>query len=124
MSRSKLCTGCVRRTTDPDSVPDLDTGPDPNPNPGCIAFFQIRSAAELGVTVSGSVEVDFPKVMQRLRRLRAQISPNDSAERFAKLGVDVFLVRFPINLDAHVGGGGKIKRGGRKGGRERGIGGS
>ncbi len=36
--------------------------------------------------------MDFGKVMARLRRLRADISPADSADRFAKLlGVDVFL---------------------------------
>lgn len=33
-----------------------------------------------------------PKVMERLRRLRADISYNDSAHRFSKeLGVDVFI---------------------------------
>jgi pyruvate/2-oxoglutarate dehydrogenase complex dihydrolipoamide dehydrogenase (E3) component len=37
----------------------------------------------------GSVEVDFPAVMERMRRLRAGIAPNDGVERFAKLGVDV-----------------------------------
>jgi len=40
---------------------------------------------------AGNVEVDFPAVMERMRRLRAQISPNDSAARFRDLGVDVFL---------------------------------
>jgi pyruvate/2-oxoglutarate dehydrogenase complex dihydrolipoamide dehydrogenase (E3) component len=29
--------------------------------------------------------------MERMRKLRADLSPNDSAQRFAKLGVDVFL---------------------------------
>ena len=33
----------------------------------------------------------FAAVMQRMRRLRAQISHHDSAQRFAGLGVDVFL---------------------------------
>jgi pyruvate/2-oxoglutarate dehydrogenase complex dihydrolipoamide dehydrogenase (E3) component len=33
---------------------------------------------------------DFGKVMERMRRLRAQISQNDSAERYASLGCDVF----------------------------------
>ncbi len=33
----------------------------------------------------------FAGVMQRMRRLRAQISHHDSAQRFASLGVDVFL---------------------------------
>lgn len=34
--------------------------------------------------------IDFTAVMQRVRRLRAQISPADSASRLAQLGVDVF----------------------------------
>jgi pyruvate/2-oxoglutarate dehydrogenase complex dihydrolipoamide dehydrogenase (E3) component len=49
------------------------------------------SAAEFGVTIRSDVEVDFGAVMARMRRLRAQISRHDSAERFQKLGVDVFL---------------------------------
>src|SRR5207244_3462729 len=36
-------------------------------------------------------QVDCPSVMERMRKLRADISPHDSAQRFAKLGVDVFL---------------------------------
>lgn len=52
-----------------------------------------RNAAEFGVN-TGDVTVDFPKVMERLRRLRAGISPIDSAERFSKeLGVDVYMGR-------------------------------
>ncbi|MEM7010229.1 MAG: FAD-containing oxidoreductase [Verrucomicrobiota bacterium] len=54
---------------------------------------QARRASEFGVN-TGEVTVDFPKVMERLRRLRAGISPVDSAERFSKeLGVDVFIGR-------------------------------
>ncbi len=49
-----------------------------------------RRAGELGVRV-GSVEVDFPAVMERMRRLRAGIAPNDGVERFTRLGVDVYL---------------------------------
>ena len=37
------------------------------------------------------MEVDFPAVMERMRRLRAEISPHDSAARFRDLGVDVYL---------------------------------
>ena len=36
-------------------------------------------------------QVDFGKVMERMRRLRADISPHDAAKRFSELGVDVFL---------------------------------
>ncbi len=34
---------------------------------------------------------DFGKAMERMRRLRADISPHDSVERFQGLGIDVFL---------------------------------
>jgi pyruvate/2-oxoglutarate dehydrogenase complex dihydrolipoamide dehydrogenase (E3) component len=49
-----------------------------------------RRAGELGVRV-GSVEVDFPAVMARMRRLRAGLAPNDGVERFTRLGVDVYI---------------------------------
>jgi pyruvate/2-oxoglutarate dehydrogenase complex dihydrolipoamide dehydrogenase (E3) component len=50
-----------------------------------------RSGEPWGVRVGGPVEVDFPAVMERMRRLRADIAPADSAPRFQGLGVDVFL---------------------------------
>ena len=46
----------------------------------------VRRAGEFGVAVPDGVQVDFATAMQRMRRLRARISPNDSAERFRKLG--------------------------------------
>lgn len=49
-----------------------------------------RHSAEFGVRGTDAINVDFAAVMERMRRLRAQISPNDSAERFRKLGIDVF----------------------------------
>jgi pyruvate/2-oxoglutarate dehydrogenase complex dihydrolipoamide dehydrogenase (E3) component len=70
-------------------------------NVGCIpSKCMIRSSrvvAEMleakayGIHPSNNIEVDFANVMQRMRRIRAEISPHDSAERFKKLGVDVFL---------------------------------
>ena len=51
---------------------------------------RIKHSADYGVAVAGSATVDFSEVMQRMRRLRATISPNDSAQRFKDLGVDVF----------------------------------
>jgi pyruvate/2-oxoglutarate dehydrogenase complex dihydrolipoamide dehydrogenase (E3) component len=51
----------------------------------------VRTAGEYGVRVPGPVEVDFADVMRRMRRLRAGISHHDAAERFRRLGVDVFL---------------------------------
>ena len=49
-----------------------------------------RTAARFGVRVTEGIEVDFPAVMERMRRLRSGISAHDSAERFGELGVDVF----------------------------------
>lgn len=52
----------------------------------------IRDADRFGVRVRGDVEVDFPAVMERMRRLRAGMSYHDSVHRFQQeLGVDVFL---------------------------------
>ncbi len=51
----------------------------------------VRDAHDFGVEVPDCVNVDFAKVMERMRRLRAQISPADSAERFTEKGVEVFL---------------------------------
>jgi mercury(II) reductase len=51
---------------------------------------EIRNAHKYGVT-AGEPEVDFAAVMERMRKLRAGISHNDSASRFQNLGVDVFL---------------------------------
>lgn len=50
----------------------------------------VRNAGEFGVNITGDVSVDFPLVMKRMRRLRAQISRNDAAARFRDLGVDVY----------------------------------
>lgn len=50
----------------------------------------VRHARQFGVNVLGEAAVDFSAVMERMRRLRARISPNDSAARFRDLGVDVY----------------------------------
>ncbi len=51
----------------------------------------VRDAKPFGINVPDGMTVDFAKAMQRMRKLRADISPNDSAKRFTDLGVDVFL---------------------------------
>ncbi|HUA33804.1 MAG TPA: mercuric reductase [Candidatus Binataceae bacterium] len=51
---------------------------------------ELRRAAELGIEVPAGVKVDFPAIMNRMRKLRAELSPADSAERFRGLGADVF----------------------------------
>ncbi|MHC4713234.1 MAG: mercuric reductase [Planctomycetota bacterium] len=51
---------------------------------------EISRAGEYGLQVKGGCDVDFPAVMERMRRLRSRISVHDSAERFRGLGVEVF----------------------------------
>lgn len=71
-------------------------------NVGCVPSKAIIASAHTasevyraftkGIEVdSGSVHVHFDMVMERMRKLRADISPHDSVERFSSLGVDVFL---------------------------------
>ncbi len=51
----------------------------------------VRLGPELSVRVPTGTQVDFPGVMERMRRLRARISHHDSVDRFQQFGVDVFL---------------------------------
>lgn len=52
---------------------------------------ELKKLSSFGVEV-GEVKINFEKIMERMRRLRAQISPNDSVSRFQKeLGIDVYL---------------------------------
>jgi pyruvate/2-oxoglutarate dehydrogenase complex dihydrolipoamide dehydrogenase (E3) component len=69
-------------------------------NVGCVPSKALISASRIAAQAragdrygvhSGSVSVDFAEVMRRMRRLRAQLSVADSAERFKGLGVDVYL---------------------------------
>ena len=80
-------------------------------NVGCVPSKCIirssRIAAEMhhaeayGVIPPASVVVDFAAVMERMRRLRAEISPADSALRLQSLGVDVFFGEGQF-VDAHT----------------------
>ncbi len=85
-------------------------------NVGCVpskgvlrasrAAAAVRDAASYGVRVEGPVDVDFAAAMERMRRLRAGISHNDSAHRLAKLGIDVFfgVARFVADDAVEVAG--------------------
>src|SRR5262249_33483445 len=55
------------------------------------AAYDARESGAYGVRFNDTPETDFAVAMKRMRRLRAQISPNDSAERCKKLGVEVHL---------------------------------
>jgi pyruvate/2-oxoglutarate dehydrogenase complex dihydrolipoamide dehydrogenase (E3) component len=85
-------------------------------NVGCVpskamiraarAWADVRHADEFGIHIAGAVKYDFAAVMTRMRKLRARISPMDSAKRFKKLGVDVVLgeARFIGANTIEVGG--------------------
>lgn len=69
-------------------------------NVGCVpskclirssrAVADIRDSEVFGVKVD-RFAIEFDRAMQRMRKIRSDISHNDSAARFQKLGVDVFL---------------------------------
>ncbi len=67
---------------------------------------EMRNAAKFGLSPSEVGAVDFPKVMERLRRIRAEISDNDSASRYTEKGVDVFIgeAKFTGRNTVEVGG--------------------
>ena len=85
-------------------------------NVGCVpskclirssrAAADMRATAELGVHTAGDPQIDFAAIMERMRRLRAGISRQDSAQRFRDLGVDVFLgeARFSGRDTIEIGG--------------------
>ena len=70
-------------------------------NVGCVpskgviraarAWADLRRAEEFGLHIPPGVKYDFGAAMARMRKLRARISHNDSAHRYSKLGVDVFI---------------------------------
>jgi pyruvate/2-oxoglutarate dehydrogenase complex dihydrolipoamide dehydrogenase (E3) component len=70
-------------------------------NVGCVpskcmirssrAAADLRDANQFGIRIPEGMEVNFPVVMKRMRRLRARISAHDSVRRFKDLGIDVFL---------------------------------
>jgi pyruvate/2-oxoglutarate dehydrogenase complex dihydrolipoamide dehydrogenase (E3) component len=71
-----------------------------------VAHTVKRKAQKFGIKV-GSVEIDFPQVMERMRKIRAEISENDSVERFHKfIGIDTYLgdAKFVGNNQVEVNG--------------------
>jgi pyruvate/2-oxoglutarate dehydrogenase complex dihydrolipoamide dehydrogenase (E3) component len=71
---------------------------------------EMRKANAFGIQVPECIEVDFPAVMQRMRRLRASISPHDSVERFSSLGIDIFLGNGHFSSDNTIRVGDRILR--------------
>ncbi len=70
-------------------------------NVGCVpskavlragrAFSSVREISHFGIEIEGRIEVRFDRVMERVRRIRADISHHDSAHRLSGLGIDVFI---------------------------------
>ena len=71
-------------------------------NVGCVpskgvirpsrALYDTRNSGEFGVLGGEKIDFDFGVAMERMRRLRADISHHDSAKRFRdELGVDVYI---------------------------------
>ncbi len=85
------------------------------PSKGLIAAGRaaqsVRGNKEMGVHTASDPTLDFPTAINRMRRLRADISPNDSYERFTSLGVDVY------QGDAEFLGGDKVQITGESGDR-------
>ena len=70
-------------------------------NVGCVpskavirasrAWADVRRAEAFGAYLPAGVKYDVAAVMARMRRLRARLSPTDSAHRYKSLGVDVYI---------------------------------
>ena len=73
---------------------------------GARAAASVGESEQFGVRVPAGVTINFGQVMERMRRLRAEISPHDSAARCRELGVDVFLgqAKFASPDTIEVGG--------------------
>ncbi len=88
-------------------------------NVGCVpskgviraarAWADVKRAEEFGVHIPAGAKFDFAAAMARMRKLRARISHTDSAHRYKKLGVDVYIGsgRFTgpdtITVEGHAG---------------------
>ncbi len=71
------------------------------------AVYDLRLAREFGVELSGEPQIDFAAAMERMRKLRSQISFNDAAVRMKeKYNVEVFLgdARFVSPSEIEVDG--------------------
>lgn len=71
-------------------------------NVGCVpskgiiraarALEAVRETSQFGIHLAGEVNFDFPAAMERMRRIRSEISRHDSAARYRdEFGIDVYL---------------------------------
>ena len=68
---------------------------------------EVGRAKNLGINIS-EPSVDFSRVMERMRKVRSQISVHDSVQRFQSLGIDVFLGTACFFKDKEIAVGEKI----------------
>ena len=71
------------------------------------AIHEARQGGQFGIAGTAGLAVDFDRAMERMREIRAEISPHDSARRYRdELGVDVFFGtgRFTAPDSAEVAG--------------------
>jgi pyruvate/2-oxoglutarate dehydrogenase complex dihydrolipoamide dehydrogenase (E3) component len=85
-------------------------------NNGCIPskaiirtsrlYREMRDAEHFGGRVPSGIAVDFPAVMERVRRIRARLSARDPVERLTAMGIDVYFgeARFAGPDSVTVGG--------------------
>lgn len=75
----------------------------------CNVVHSAKTASKFGVEIQGEIKVDFPAIMKRMRQIRADISDNDSAQRFSKnMGVDLYLGHAKFTGDHTVEINGKV----------------
>lgn len=86
-------------------------------NEGCIPskailrtsrlYREMRDAEQFGGQVPSGIVVDFPAVMERMRRIRARLRERVSAESLARMGIDVHFgdARFESRDSVRVGDG-------------------
>ena len=58
-----------------------------------VAYDSIIRGKEFGIEIDGTIKINFEKVMERVRKIRSEISSHDACERFSKV----------YNMDVYIG---------------------
>ena len=81
----------------------------------------MRDAELFGGQVPSGITVDFPAVMERVRRVRARLTERVSAERLVAMGIDVYLGEARFAGPDSVTVGAKVLRFKKRSDRDRGA---
>ena len=58
----------------------------------CNVAHTCKTASNYGVEITGEIKINFPALMERMKKIRTNISYTDCAEKFSRVyGVNVFL---------------------------------